>query len=489
MDSKSSNRRVTLDEVVKMTLSQNNNISISKLNQRIGHYNSKIAWAIFDPNVSVGVTRGNSSFEKGFLVTSTGTETVLQPSSTKKTSWTYDLGISGATPLGPKYSLGYQLIDTNTDTVLNSVESNTPTYVSLLSTTITFPLLRGGWFVNNLKAVRDAEDNLVSLGHQTSQEKADRVAAVSKAYIAAVTSVYATDLRRQSVESSEKILGFTEARVRAGTLAKVDQATSKVFLNRRKVALITAEKAEKDAYDAMIDQIDLTQAQEIKFDVVPLEIRPFKIDIDQNQLLRDVYSKSPAVQTATIQVLIAERGMDVARLNEWPNLDLSFSYIQTGASVEDSGNSRSNIFGSNSKVDSTIGITLSMPIGNREPYYSLRKSIESHRISELNRQETTQRQLTGLKQAIRSMKLAANRVRLAKLTTKFVEMELSAKNKRFKAGFISAQIVLESQDDLTNAELNIRQSFDDYVRAILDIHQIFGISRTITEFDDPSLSF
>jgi outer membrane protein TolC len=130
--------------------------------------------------------------------------------------------------------------------------------------------------------------------------------------------------------------------------------------------------------------------------------------------------------------------------------------------------------GENQFPDASVGLSFSLPIGNRTAKANL--AIAKSRLSQADVGITAARQEIGaeVRNAVFSLETARQRIEAARASREAAETQLSAEEERFKAGMSTNFLVLTRQNDLTNARVTETAALTDYRKAETELARATG---------------
>ena len=131
--------------------------------------------------------------------------------------------------------------------------------------------------------------------------------------------------------------------------------------------------------------------------------------------------------------------------------------------------------GENQFPDASVGLSFSLPIGNRTAKANL--AIAKSRVSQANVGITAAEQSVGaeVRNAVFSLETASQRIEAARASREAAEIQLGAEEERFKAGLSTNFLVLTRQNDLTLARVTETDALTDYRKAETALARATGV--------------
>lgn len=371
-----------------------------------------------------------------------------------------------------------------------------PAYDTGVGVSLRQPLLRSFQVDPAREAIRVA-----SADRGASRARLERIVSETMAHVdQAYWNLVAVRRDVVSIESSvalaDKQLSDTKVRVESGALAKTDVAEPTAELERRRGNLAQARQRVEEAANTLKllvlgDPGDPDWAS----DIVPVDAP--ETELKHPSLMESLATgaaKRAEIAEAQAQRERAEAQVAGRRSDVLPRLDLVAAYQRRGlaggmnpdatnfngqpATVPPplaGGTGRSlGTIGENQFPDASVGLSFSLPIGNRTAKANL--AIAKSRLSQADVGITAARQEIGaeVRNAVFSLETARQRIEAARASREAAETQLSAEEERFKAGMSTNFLVLTRQNDLTNARVTETAALTDYRKAQTELARATG---------------
>jgi outer membrane protein len=333
----------------------------------------------------------------------------------------------------------------------NQFSTLNPAYTSDVRFSLSQPLLRGAGRRTATQGIRIASYNAQISEASTKAAVIRQLTAVDRAYWRLYQFRAELDVRQQELELAQEQLGRAERRVRAGDIADIEVLRAQVGVASSLEAIIVSQNAV------------LTGQRELK----RLINRP-GLDVDTLTMIVPttlpdpvLYNFDPAALTSRA---IAER-MDLLELElqiardavniqfqenqAMPSLDATASYTINGlgGSLDDSF----EVLAENQFEDWSVGLNLSVPIGNGAALARLRQSVLTRlqRIGTREAREQTIRQ--EVYDAVDRLDADWQRLLAARQSVILNTRSLEAEQRQFDQGRSTSTLVLDQQKELTSA--------------------------------------
>ncbi|MCE1228464.1 MAG: TolC family protein, partial [Firmicutes bacterium] len=281
--------------------------------------------------------------------------------------------------------------------------------------------------------------------------------------------------KRLALALAEKQLKENRIRVEVGTLAPIEVTSAEASVAQREQEILVAEAQARNAKDALLNMVyaDSHKASALEPADAPILVpSPLSAEAAEKMALeRRVELKSAQLDLESRQILEQAAGNRLL-----PQLDAYASYNGNAASqIPSEGLSAVNkdLFGSKYPGYS-LGLTFSMPIGNRAAKGSQIQARASRRSSELALRDLRQNISLEVRTAFRNMEAAQKSVKAAEKTRVFREKDLDAEQKKYENGMSTNFLVLSKQNDLDSARAAELQAQIGYAKTITALEKAAG---------------
>ena len=455
--------RLSIDDAIKRTLAGSPEISIVSYDPEIAKEDIVKAAADFDPALfgRLNYDKQDDPQDSIFL-------------GGQSTSRVWEAGVRQRGVTGAEWSLAYALTRNWDDLTTRALSTR---YEPMLSFQIKQPLLRDAWQELNLAGV-----NISKLNYRVAvaafRQKTEVVSAQ-------VISLYWTlgQVRRDRV-IQQWLLDRTHETLRKVENRKSIDATelqikqAETAVKSREAVLLQAEKQVMDVQDALVSllsdsQINLLSDLEI-IPTSPLSLEDTRFE--QSGTLRLALSNNPEIQQARLTVEVAQINIDVAKRQRMPKLDLVASSRISGLSR---GYGSANTELRDGDFTSyAIGITLEIPLGNRQREAEFRKRKWEKRKAVSILQNKSDQLAAQVKERIRfaatsyeEMLVQKDAVNAAMIYVQAVEDTEKIRDKLTPEFLL---VKLQSQEALSNAQRAEIKAVSDYNIAQVRLAQSMG---------------
>ncbi|MHC4987743.1 MAG: TolC family protein [Planctomycetota bacterium] len=263
------------------------------------------------------------------------------------------------------------------------------------------PLLRDGWQTVNLAGVDIAKLNYkVALASFRQQTEAVSTEVISL-YWALKQVRTDRQIQQKLLEKTQETLERVQDRKDIdASLAQIKQAETS--LKRRQAFLYDIEKQVTDVQDRLVRLLADSQTNLLDdYEIVPTtELITQKTVFDRAGLLRTAMQQNPVVLQSNLAVEIAQINVDVAKQQKMPKLDMVASTRFSG--LDDSYGDAQEILYDGDYNSYAVGLTLEIPLGNRQREAEYRKRLLQRSKAASGRWNISDQVAVAVKEAIRS---------------------------------------------------------------------------------------
>ncbi len=455
--------KLSIDDAIKRTLAGSPEISIVSYDPSIAKEDIVKAAADFDPVLfgRVNYDDKDDPVNSPFL-------------SGQSNSRVWETGIKQRGVTGAEWSLAYALTRNWDDLTTRTLSTR---YEPMLSFQVKQPLLRDAWQELNLAGV-----NISKLNYRVAvaafRQKTEVVSAQ-------VISLYWTlgQVRRDR-EIQQWLLDRTRETLRKVENRKGIDATelqikqAETAVKSREAALLQAEKQVMDVQDALVSLLSDSQINLLSdFEIIPTS--PLNVEqtrFGQSGTLRLALSNNPEIQQARLTVDVAQINIDVAKRQKMPKLDLVASSRMSGLS-RGYGSANTELRDGDF-ASYAVGITLEIPLGNRQREAEFRKRKWEKRKAISILQNKSDQLAAQVKERIRfaatsyeEMLVQKDAVNAAMIYVRAVEDTEEIRDKLTPEFLL---VKLQSQEALSNAQRAEIKAVSDYNIAQVRLAQSMG---------------
>jgi outer membrane protein len=301
---------------------------------------------------------------------------------------------------------------------------------------------------------------------------------VVNAYLQILFSKEQLKVAQSQLAISEEQVDRISELVEAGVLPQGDLLNIKSNLANDNQSLIVAENS------VLITSLNL--AQLLQLETTQIDVEEVSVDIQNQTILGNdvsaIYNKAnesfPEIKLAELNIISAEKSIEIAKANYYPSLALSFG-MNTAYQHRQSTTDVSPFLFSE-QIDDNLGqsisLSLNIPIFNR---YQFRSNVNKSKINYQKIEYNLESERLRLQQTIQNAytdALASSKSYDAATTS--VEAQTRAfdySQERFKAGAINSFDFNQTKNNLVNAQSQLIRSKYDFMFKLKVLEFYFGV--------------
>jgi outer membrane protein len=461
---------ITLDTAVRAAIERNLDLRVQAFTPALSETDVRRARAIFDPNLNLlldhrganGAVDPTSDFVERtrFFDANLSTDLLLSSGATASAAftnlWSRDnLGTPLSRYAQPQISLSFSQ-----------------------------PVLRGFG-----KAMTEKDITIAAYAKEASllqwrSVAISTAAAARDGYFALVKARENLATRRSALAVAKEIHAGNQARVKAGVLAAVELLDSEFGVAQREQDLITAEKSVKDASDRLAVLIQYGVGSElVPADSIPVEPE----EVSEQEAMAVALRNRPDLRSAQVSRETEEFRTKVARNEMLPAVSLTGSAGLEGL-APDYGNALDDLKSGNFPFW-TVGVSLSLPLGNHAAKADLAAGRLRERQAETRIQSLTESIRLDVRTALRALATSVRQIEAAQKGVALGEARLTSFLKRGKIGLAVTKDILQAESDLTAARETLTGARADYQGAQTLLWKATGelLERQGIRIEDPAI--
>jgi outer membrane protein len=464
---------LSLDDCIRLALSYNTDIRLDHYQIDTAVNNLQRVYAPFDPLLT-------SSFTDQRNKTPTSTQLSGASILNELTQQT-QIGYSQTFQTGTNFQGSLIADKTSTNSSFNTLNPATATILQFI---LTQPLLRNRGLFPNRAPILIAQRNLKQARASFLGEVSDIVQQIVGNYWNVVLAREVLAVQQKSLDEAQKSYDHDKKALSLGALPPLDIYRSESQVASRRVGVIQAEYAVKQAEDQFRQGIaaDIDPATR----VLDLELtdRPEPVGelltIDIPTALARAIANRPELEAVHQQLAIDELSIRLAHNNLKPDLELSGFYLGNGLNGYQPGVANTGIGTSLSQsfrfAFPAYGATLSLalPIKNHGAEANLADALVSRGHDQYQQRETNQSILLDVTSAVHALEAAKLGMEAAKVAVDLAKETLHADERKYELGTEQIFFVLDAQTQLAQAELNLIQSQVNFQVAVTQVDHATG---------------
>lgn len=453
------NQVFSLQQVTMLTLQNNLQVKINRINPHLSEADIETAEAVFDTTLS-GAIRGSHQESPTFTdfagLVSSDVDAVQASVGLKKQ---FTTGATGSVSLSGANS---------------ESEDSRPSLDSNLAFSVTQPLLQGAGRDVNLADVHIAQNNTRISRWEFKNRVISTLADSQTTYWSLVFALENLEVQKKSWRLSKNTLAQTRAQVEAGLLAKIEITRVRADVASKEERIITAQRVVQDAEDQLRRFIN-EEGSKLTEDIgiVPLDRATYTpVVLDLSQEIATALANRPDYVQAKIDIENRDIILVVAGNVKLPQLDLTatFDINGLGHNLPDSLSALSDV----EFTDWSASASLSYPLGNRAANASYLRA-RLNKVQSLLRLKNLEDQIViDVKQAVRLVNTDLKRIPSTRLARELAEERLVAEEAKLNVGTAIILDVLDAQTRLAEAQSAERRAIVDYNQDLIQLEKVKG---------------
>jgi len=513
---------LSMNDAIRKALQNNNDIEVARDDVRFAETQLRSLYGVYDPIFSItpqiiqNITPQQSSLGgSGSSGKTKSTILNLSPSITKS----FEKG-------GGTYTLSFANSHTTTS---NSFSLINPFYSSNLSLAINQPLLRNRSIDNNRRSIRVQRKRLEQTDSDFRQSTIQIISQVQAAYWNLVFALRNQQNQLDSLNVSRQNMRNIEFEIAAGAKAPLDRAQVQTDIASRESNLFVATQGVSQAENTLKQLMlrdpmapewsaQITPTDTPALDLAPVnltaaldeahknrqELRRLNLQKDINAIDIQFY-KNQTLPQVDIQSTVATTGLAgtslgvpagslVPLISGSPasnssafllqqiralqaNAGLPLAVVPTVATsgaptdlIGGYGQDLKNLFGFSTR-NITVGVAISLPLHNRTAEANLAGArIQRDQLAASYR-STDQAIEMDVRNAAQAVDTAQKRMVASRQARESAEQQLAGEQKLYEVGRSTTFLLLQRQNELTNARTSELQAQTDYNKALADLQR------------------
>jgi outer membrane protein TolC len=450
---------LSLRDGIALALKNNLDIRIEGFNPQLRDQALVGEIAVFDPSAFLELIRSDNRVPLGTQM--------IQGSRIASDFWDYNAGLRQKLPTGGTYELRFNNGYNNLPFV------GTTQFISNFGLTLTQPLLKNFGFEPTETNIRIATNNVGISREQLRLRVSTVVTQVKSAYFGLIFTRENLVVQQRSLQLAHDLVALNKARVRAGVAAPVEVTQAEAQEAAQVQNVILGEKAIRDAEDTLKVIMNLPISggwdQQIQpSDAPSLEVKPINLEEAVRTALENRYE----YKSAKLDIDNKELSVRLTRNQLLPDLSLTGSVFSNGAGTTYGGDVSE--MGSSHFVSYSVGVVLTVPLGNRaaqSSYIQSKLTLDQAKTSLKNLELQIIQQV---RQAVRQLEADAKRIDANRAARVLAAEQLRVEQRRLEAGVSTTFNVLSFQRDLAAAQANEIQAITGYNQDLANLDSVLG---------------
>lgn len=366
-----------------------------------------------------------------------------------------------------------------------------PSISTFLQFTVTQPLLRNRGLFPNRAPILIAQKNLRQARASFQAEVNNTILQAIGQYWNVILARENLGVQRKSLDEAQKSYDHDKKALSLGALPPLDIYRSESQVASRRVGVIQAEYALKQAEDQLRHVVGADLDDQIRALDVQLTENPEPgadlLTIDIASALSRALANRPEFEAVRQQLSTDDISVRLAHNNLRPDLELGGFYAGSGlggnqfntavppqlVATSGLGSSLSQTFQFNSP---TYGATLSLslPIKNHAAEANLGDALVGRKRDQYQERQTRQSVTLETANAVHMLEVSKLSIEAAKVALDLAQKNLHAEERKYELGADTIFFVLEAQTELAQAEQSLVQAQINYQLAVAAVDHATG---------------
>ncbi len=506
--------RLSLGEAVAQAIERNLDLKVERLDP---------------PQVEQTITLAESAFDPSFNATAGYNYRKQEPSSdfSPLSSESWDVGAEWLNPLswGGNYSLAFNYNEdsaTYRPIAISRFGLVPDNFQGSVVFTYDQPLLRNFGLAINRTAINQATNNLAISEQQLVTGLLTTVNLVEQSYWNLVGARRQVEVATTSLALAEDLLRQTKIKVEVGTVAPIEVTTAEAEVAARQESVITSTGLVGTFEDQLRRLINVPEGSPVwSRPIIPTDLLAFeKPSFDVDALIDTAMKKRPELAAAELlkqNLELEERYRDnqlkpgLSAQFSYGTFGNNYSYVDRSTTITNEGftqylcnndpnnpfalcgqpfsisetvdfsqfeeEARGDVFQEIATTDNNawrVGVFLSVPIGNRAARSQYARTKIALDQQQLSIEAERERIRVEVRQAVRDIETASERIAAARSNVALQKKKVEAEQKRYENGLSIAFRVVQTQEDLRDAETRENLAVIDYNKSVSNLARVTG---------------
>ncbi len=468
--------RLSLRDAVVLTLENNSVVRIQETQVEFSKFSLLGAHSPFDPLLTSSYNVNSTTFPPTSALQGTGTAAV------NNTTQTGQFNYSQTFETGTNVQAGFS---SNNNFTNSTYEILNPAITSSLNFQFTQPLLRNGWLFANRAPLIIARRNLQQSQASFAAEVSNNILQAAGTYWAVVEAQGNLDVAKRSQDAAEASYKRDKRALELGALPPLDIYRSESQVASRRVAVIQADYALRQAEDALrmtigADQDSNVQALDLVLTEAPEPTGELRT-IDTATAVQEALTKRPEFEAARDALAIDNTRIRLAHNQLLPELDLTGLYASNGVGGTQFNSAAQRI--TSSSVNQLFGfgyptygaqLSLTLPLKNRAAQAQMGNALVSRRSDLYSERQLREQVQLDVSNAVHQLEQAKLSIAAGKEALDLAKKNTAAEQRKYELGQGTIFLVLEAQTEQATAEQSLLQAEVGYQLAVAGVDHATG---------------
>jgi outer membrane protein TolC len=440
---------VSGDELIRIALTNNLDIRISRLQPQIDEYGLNGLYGAYEPSATLNATHNYDSFPPG-VFTQAG---LPYPGTTEQIN-SYTPGVSGFAPWGLSYNFSGPFSEQN-------VSGAPDLYSSSPGVTLSQPLLKNFWIDNARYQISLGKKNLKLDQLALRLQIMTVINNVMAAYYNLIGARENVSVQQMAVKLAEETMSEDEQRVRAGALAPLDEMQAESQAASARSDLLAAQATLAVQENAIKSLLALRQEDWASLRPVPAETL---VAVPEKPEARECWraglEQRPDMQQAKLNIEKQHLTIKYNFNQLFPEIDVVGSYGRNATDLTFNNNLESIRQGNYPYY--SFGVMMTIPLGNSGPRNSYKAAKAGLEQLLLQARKVEWSIVTAIDNDIAKIQSDLLRVDSTRQAREYAEEALQAEQVKLQHGKNTSFFVLQAQQTLTARRSDEIQALASY---------------------------
>ena len=461
-------RDMTLEECIGLALENNLDYQIERLTRQIADWDVDAAKGGYDPVLGFSAKR---SSDKTLGESAGLADGVFDLVESKTDSDSYTASLSGSTALaGLSYELSGRMGDSSGNRGANPFDTTTGS----AGITLTQPLLKGFKTDGTRYRVATARKQSEEARIQLEEQIQNILFKVESAWYTLIQARENIAVQEEAVRLAEQLQADTKQKVLIGSMSRLDEKQAESQAASARADLSSARQSYVEAQNKLKALVfadhRTARLMELKTQG-DLSAEPQAIDVPA--VGDEALENRPDLRKARLALERQGLTVDYNRNQTLPSLDLVGGYGVI-ASDESSYGDAFDRMDSADEPFWTVGVTLSIPLGNRSARVQHKQSLATADKMKLQLRQLEEDALVEVENASAAIQTGWERITATRDAREYAEEALAAEQQKLDNGKSTSFVVLQLQKDLTSARKSEIAALADYNQQLSTLSLAIG---------------
>ena len=460
---------LTLKDSIIMALQNNYDIKIAKIDPLIKEKDITVEKSEFDPTLTVtGDVEDSETPSNSQLQLGTGAKAGDFRVDTNTLNAIIEKKVETGATFTMEYNIERAFLDPPPFAIFN------PSSEAYIEAKITQPLLKSAGIFYNRSDIYIARNDKKRSVLELKETAIEVTNSTQTAYWELVKAIEELRVRRKSLERAEDLLKKNKIQVDVGTMAPIELLVAEEGVASQLEGVVVAENDIKDREDELMQVMNLSNNPILSdVSIVPLDIASFQVrDVSINESIKIALEKRPEVFEQGLDIANARIKVKQEKNQLLPKLDFEAGIRYSGLAAN-YGNANDSVFSEDFQSE-FFGVTLEVPLGNREARSNYSKAKLEEKQTVFNTRKVEQEIVVEVRKAVRQIRTNAERIKASKKAKELSQEKLKAEEKKFKVGRSTSLEIIRAQADLAVSEGRATNAIVDYQISLGNLDAVLG---------------